>query len=130
MGETKTVIYNFLLNKIRNSIIIGLLILVILIIFFGRNILNPYLLGFLLGVLNFSILTLGLDLILNLKPITARIYHFLFFTFRYLAIALVIALFITRKHGNAFVVVGGLLTMHLSLFITEVKKHLFARKEG
>jgi hypothetical protein len=130
MGESKTVIYKFLFNRIKNSIILGLIISIIIIIFFGKNILNQYFLGFLLGVLNFSILTLGIDLILYLKPLTARIFHFLFFTIRYLAIAIVIALFITRKHGNAFIVVGGLLTMHLSLFMTEMKKHLLARKEG
>lgn len=130
MSSSKNYMFKFLINKIRNVLVIGLLISIALFVFLGQKSLVQYVFGGLLGVLNFMLLTIGMDLILDLKPLTARIMHLIFFSFRYIAIAVVIALFIIRRNANAFVVVGGLLTMHFSLFVTEAVKHLLSRKEG
>jgi cytochrome c-type biogenesis protein CcmE len=65
-----------------------------------------------------------------MRPIRARVIHFLFFALRYLAITIVIVLFILHKNANAFVVMGGLLTMQFSIFLSGLLEHLVIRKEG
>jgi hypothetical protein len=130
MGEYKTIIYGFLFNRIRNSVIMGLIISIIIFVFFGKNNFIQYWFGIFLGVVNFATLTIGLDLILRLKPLAAQVIHFLFFIFRYFAIALVIVLYIHNRNANVYIVVFGLLTMQMSLFVVETKKHVLSRKEG
>lgn len=130
MDMSKSYILKFLITRLRDALIVGLIISITIFIFFGENISIQYVFGLLLGIFNFVLMTKGLDLIISLRPMSARIMHFLFFTFRYIAITLVIVLFIQHRNANAFVVVGGLLTMNVSIFIMETKKHLLSRKEG
>jgi hypothetical protein len=130
MEISKSYIFKFLFNRLKYAFFTGLIISIIIFIFLGKNITIQYVFGLLLGVLNFILLTLGIDLIVSMNPIRARVAHFLFFALRYLAITIVIVLFILHRNANAFVVVGGLLTMHISIFLTETTKHLFLRKEG
>lgn len=133
MKQSRFYVFKFLFTKLRNSLLFGCVISSIIFVAFGKNIFEQYWVGLLLGILNFALLTIGIDLILLLRPLLARVIHFLFFAIRYLAIAFVIALYIIHKNANAFnvfIIVGGLLTMHFSIFGVEMKKHLLSRKEG
>jgi hypothetical protein len=130
MEAKRTYIFKFLINKLRDSFLVGLVILIIIFIFFGKSDSTQYIYGLLLGIFNFILLTLGLDLIIGMRPIRARVIHFLFFALRYLAITIVIVLFILHKNANAFVVMGGLLTMQFSIFLSGLLEHLVIRKEG
>jgi hypothetical protein len=130
MEINRTYIFKFLFNKLRDSSLVGLIISVIILIFSGKNDSIQYIYGLLLGIFNFILLTLGMDLIVGMKPISARVVHFLFFALRYLTITIVIVLFILHRNANAFVVIGGLLTMQFSIFLSKLLEHLLTRKEG
>ena len=130
MKQSKFYVFKFLFNKLRNALLIGSIISSIIFVIFGKNIFEQYWVGLLIGVFNFALLTIGIDLILLLRPLLARVIQFLFFTLRYIAIAFVVVLYIIHKNANAFIIVGGLLTMHFSIFAVEMKKHLLFRKEG
>lgn len=130
MDMSKSYIFKFLFSRLRDALITGFIISIIIFIFLGKSISIQYIFGFLLGIFNFILLSLGFDLILSRKPINAKIVHIILFFLRYLAITIMIAIFILHRHANAFVVVGGLLTMNFSILIVEMKKHLLSRKEG
>ena len=130
MNVSQNVVFQFLFDKVRNAFIVGLVISIGIFIFFGKIGLPQYWFGLLIGIINFALLTIGLDMMLQLKPLTVRILHLGFFILRYFAIALVVVLYIVHRNANVFIVVGGLLTMQISLFAAEVKKHLSSRKEG
>lgn len=125
MERAKPYIFKFLSRRLRDVFIIGLIISIVIFAFFGKNIFIQYIFGLLIGVLNFALLTIGIDLILRLNVVAARIVHFVFFALRYLAITIVIVLFIRHRDANVFIVVGGLLTMNLSIFAVEIKRNYF-----
>lgn len=130
MKQSRFYVLKFLFTKLRNSLLIGCLISSIIFVFFGKSMFEQYWVGLLIGILNFALLTIGIDLILLLRPLLARVIHFLFFALRYIAITFVIVLYILHKNANAFIIIGGLLTMHFSIFVVEIKKHSLSRKEG
>lgn len=127
---TKTYLMNFLRGRLLNAAVLGTIIGIAILIVFDQKMMTNFVVGLLLGILNFVLLAIGCDLILSMKAITARVAHFVFWALRYLAIAVFIAYYYVHKEANLFAVTGGLLTMHLSIFITEMKKHLFFGKEG
>lgn len=127
---SKSYIFKFLTTRLRDVFILGLIVSVIMFFIFGQNGSLQYILGLLLGIMNFILLTIGMDLMMNLKPVNARIIHFIFFSLRYLAITGVIVLFILHRNANAFIVVGGLITMQASILSSETLKHLLRGKEG
>lgn len=126
----KSYLLKFLKQKLMNAVLLGIIIGSILFILFGKEMLVNYFVGFLIGVLNLVFLTLGCELIISFKPLAARIAHLLLFALRYIAIASFIVYYYWHKNANIYAVIGGLLVMHISIFISEMKKYLFFGKEG
>jgi hypothetical protein len=126
----KSYLLVFFKEKIINAVILGTLIGMVILISLGDKIFVNYIAGFLTGVLNLVFLTIGCEIIISFKPLVARIAHFVFFALRYIVIALFIVYYYLHKDANIFAVIGGLLVMHTSIFVFEMKKHLFSGKEG
>jgi hypothetical protein len=126
----KSYLLKFFKEKLLVVAMVGIITGGLLLIFFNQNILVNYLAGLLLGVMNFVLLTVGCELLMSMRPLSARVAHFVFWALRYAAIALFISYYFLHKQANIYAVIGGLLTMHISIFLSEMKRYLFFGKEG
>jgi hypothetical protein len=126
----KSLIIKFVLEKLRIMVIFGTFLAVVLFVAFGKNIFVDYTIGFVTGCVNFVVLSIGTEMIVSGKPKKLRIIHFLFFTFRYLLIALILIELVRSQDANLFAVAGGLLTNNLALILYTFGKHFFQGKEG
>jgi hypothetical protein len=119
----------FVSQKLKVAVIIGVILGTILFIGFGKNIFMNYAIGFIVGCMNFVLLSLGMNLIVSNKPKKVRIIQFLFFTLRYLLIAYILIELVRSYNANIFAVAGGLLTNNAALTLWAFEKHFVLRKE-
>lgn len=127
----KNSMFNFLFQQLKIAVIIALAITIVLFLTLKGEICFAYFVGFLMGCINFVLLSLGSDIILNVRPRGASVINSLFFALRYLIIVLVTIKFVTLNHGNIFALVGGLITMHVAILVSAIRRrNLLTGKEG
>lgn len=126
----KSFILGFVLEKIRNAFIIAAIVGIVIFLTLDSKMVIDYILGFIIGCINFTALSHGSNIILSAMPKAPHIINFLFFTLRYLLIAFAIIYFYTTANANLFAMIGGMITMNLSLIVTVLIGNLISRKEG
>lgn len=130
MKYGKGTVTAFLIEKLKNSILTAIVFTAILAAFFRIDLAVAYVMGTIIGMANFCLLTVGMNLLLIIKVRFPLVIQFLFFTLRYLIIAYLAVNLILNYKENPFAVCGGLLTMNFSIFIFELLKTYRKRKEG
>lgn len=130
MVKNLSFILKFVLERLRNAVIAALVIGAIIYIAFGKKMSLNYQLGFVIGCINFTMLSFGSDKMLSSKPKAAHVTSFLFFTLRYILIAFVIIYFYMSIKANIFAMIVGLITINFSLVISTFLASFKSRKEG
>ncbi|MCX7695371.1 MAG: hypothetical protein N2Z71_06680 [Caloramator sp.] len=118
-------IFSFILKKLKFSFNI-FFILMLLIFILNRNYLLSYFLGYLIGVFNFVVLSLGTNYIISKGIKHSKIIQFIFFTMRIIFIALILASAVKDGY-NVFILFIGFLTINISLKIGSL---IDCRREG
>lgn len=116
-------ISSFIIKHLKYSLRIAIVSLLLLII--NQNYFLSYFVGYLVGILNFILLTIGTNLILNIRPKKVKTTQFVFFTLKIILIAYILAK--ATLHGyNVFILFIGFLTMNISIRLNTL---LQCRKE-
>ncbi|MBZ4663923.1 MAG: hypothetical protein JG776_1638 [Caloramator sp.] len=118
-------IFSFILKKLKFSLNI-FLILMLSILVFNKNYFISYFLGYIIGVFNFILLSLGTNYIISRKVNHSKIIQFIFFTMRIILIALILASAVKDGY-NVFILFLGFLTINISIKIGAL---LDCRREG
>lgn len=118
-------IFSFILKSLKFSFNI-FLILMLSILVFNKNYFISYFLGYIIGVFNFILLSLGTNYIISRKVNHSKIIQFIFFTMRIILIALILASAVKDGY-NVFILFLGFLTINISIKIGAL---LDCRREG
>ncbi|MEF9934899.1 MAG: hypothetical protein RSA01_03290 [Clostridium sp.] len=124
---------DFITTQTKIFIIVSIFIGVPVSLIFGLNMGLYYYCGFLIGLINFIVLAIGSDIILDNAANgggRGKSKQTFFFGFRYVVVALLLVGFIKFFNANVFALVSGLLTIHIALVIPVIKEHFEKRKEG
>lgn len=122
--------YSIMLQKLKVSFIVAAFIGLMIFMFSGARVFNSYLIGFLLGSINFLLLSIELNVLINKRPGRTAVIHFIFFVLRYALIFYFVYRAIIVKKSGLLSVFGGLITVYLSIVIYEFFKNRLHRKEG
>ncbi|MCX7951459.1 MAG: hypothetical protein N2594_05845 [Clostridiales bacterium] len=116
-------ISSFIIKHLKYSLRFAMVSLVLLII--NKSYFISYFVGYIVGILSFILLTMGTNLILNIKPKRVKTVQFIFFTLRIILVAYILAR-ATLNGYNVFVLFIGFLTMNISIRLNTLLK---CRKE-
>ncbi|WP_133627387.1 ATP synthase subunit I [Fonticella tunisiensis] len=117
-----------MLKRLGAGFITAAVISLFVYAFLGMYGLKSYFIGFLLSALNFILLSLELNTILEIRPKRSRVYHLIFFLIRYILIGYVIVQAVKNDNANVFLIFGGLITMNFSIVINASLNHFIRRK--
>ncbi|EYE89881.1 hypothetical protein Q428_00605 [Fervidicella metallireducens AeB] len=118
----------FLSEIIKKSFFISLVISGFIILIFGINGGCQYAVGFVIGIINFALLALGINIIVLNCFKRAALVQTLFFILRYMVIAIVLAELIENYGFNVYYMAIGLLTVKLTLVLFSGLLNLNIRK--
>lgn len=113
----------FIIKHLKYSLRFAIVSLAL--IFLNKNFFLSYFVGYLVGILNFILLTIGTNFILNIKPKRVKTTQFIFFTLRIILVAYILARATLRGY-NVFILFIGFLTMNISMRLNTL---LECRKE-
>lgn len=105
-------ISGFIIKNLRYSLKIAIISVVLL--FINTNYFIAYFLGYLLGIFNFILLSIGTNILVTLRPKRIKLIHFLFFTLRISFVAYILAKAAVDGH-NIFILFLGFITMNISI---------------
>ncbi|GIW49135.1 MAG: hypothetical protein KatS3mg079_611 [Caloramator sp.] len=118
-------IFSFILKRLKFSLNIFLLLMLSILVF-NANYALSYFLGYIIGIFNFILLSLGTNYIITRKVNHSKIIQFIFFTMRIILIALILASAVKDGY-NVFILFLGFLTINISIKIGAL---LDCRREG
>lgn len=128
MNNLNQSINSLMLKRLGAGFITAAVISLFVYAFLGMYGLKSYFIGFLLSALNFILLSLELNTILEIRPKRSRVYHLIFFLIRYILIGYVIVQAVKNDNANVFLIFGGLITMNFSIVINASLNHFIRRK--
>lgn len=111
----KSFIFKFILDKVKISFLIALLITIAIYTIFDYNVTVAYIGGFLTGCMNFILLSMSSYIIILARPTGAKFINTLVFLLRYSIVAIITVKFVLHSHYNIFAIAIGLVTMNISI---------------
>ena len=122
MKNLKDVISKLVYNSIKGSLLISAIIGLVFYLMWGLKVFTSFYIGFMIGCINFSLLSYGIYYMMSTKPVKAGFMQFITFTIRYLMIGIIFFILIKYKNANIFALTLGFLVIKISIVLRAFNK--------